>query len=126
MVILVVDDDEDARSATSAILGDAGYKTLQAGNGRAALEIVQLHKVDVIVTDLVMPDTEGIELIMNVRKLHPDIEIIAVSGSLQAQTYLRSASLLGAKFTFEKPFPPRHLLSALKTLGEKTRTHPKS
>jgi DNA-binding response OmpR family regulator len=118
--ILVIDDDEPLRSVLCRALERAGYDALEAADGRAALEVLRLQdgRVDVIVTDIVMPDMEGIELIMSLRKTHPSLPVIAMSGGGRSSPhgYLQIARGAGAVSVLAKPFEIQTLLTTVKAL----------
>lgn len=113
--ILVVEDDSQVRDFLEKVLRRRGYRVVAACSGRGALECVRDEVIDLIVTDLCMPQMDGIELVMNLRKLGRDIPVIAMSGALVGYTsdMLRAIELLGAKATFEKPFAPLRLVEAV-------------
>lgn len=105
--VLIVDDHDDLRSMLCRALEERGHEVHGAQDGAVALKLLDRHSVDVVVTDLVMPEKEGIETIMSVRKQHPHIRILAISGGHQtrnATPYLELAARLGAHGTLEKPF----------------------
>ena len=110
--ILVVDDNEAFREAVCSMLSDGGHQIAVAGNGREALALLQRQDVELMLTDLVMPDMEGMETIRQIRKRHPLVKIIAMSGGGRndAGDYLRLARCIGAVSTIEKPFKTRELL----------------
>jgi len=113
--ILLVDDDEDFRKMLHKILARAGYQVEDAPNGQAALEIYQARPSDLIVTDLVMPEKEGIETIVEFRRQNPAVKIIAISGGsrITPTVNLAMAQKLGARRTLAKPFAPQELLDAI-------------
>ena len=103
--ILVIEDDELHRSLLVSVLAGAGHAVTEAADGKRGLEAAKLNIPDLVVTDLVMPEKEGIETIMELRRQFPEIGIIAMSGAGHASTYLELASKLGAQATLAKPFP---------------------
>jgi CheY-like chemotaxis protein len=116
--ILVVDDDEGVRGVFEDVLTDAGYAVIVAEHGTQALKLLRTHRVDAVVTDLVMPEREGIELITILRKEHPDLRIIAVSGAFGGR-FLPIAGSLGADITLPKPVSSLQLTAAVRGLLEK-------
>jgi DNA-binding response OmpR family regulator len=119
--ILVVDDDEQLRRLLERILEREGYVVVTASDGRAALRALDDAPVDLVVTDLIMPEMEGIETIRSVRSRHPDARIVAVSGGGRAGALgiLNAAAHLGADRTLEKPFTPGQLVAVVReVLGE--------
>lgn len=100
--ILVVDDDAGVRDVLRSMLESAGYTVSVAENGKEALRILKDEPADVIITDLVMPEQEGIETIKMIRKDYPAVKVIAMSGAFGGD-YLRIATYLGAHGTLAKP-----------------------
>lgn len=117
--ILVVDDNEDLRSTIQALLQADGFEVAVAGNGQAALALHQSRPADVVITDLFMPDKDGIETIVELRKLSPQLKIVAISGwtSTQGSDYLRVAREIGATVTLQKPFDPQELSRVVRQLA---------
>jgi PAS domain S-box-containing protein len=111
--ILVVDDQESVRNLFEDIL-TASYHVLLASDGQEALNILRRGEpIDLVITDLVMPNTEGIETIQAIRKEYPGVKIIAMSGALGGH-FLKPALLVGADATLEKPIPPDVLQESIK------------
>lgn len=105
--ILVVDDDESIREMISFALLREGYEVRSADNGREALGLLAAVPTDLIITDLVMPQCDGYELITAIRKGFPQIKIIAISGnevSGKKVGLLNIADHMGAHITLMKPF----------------------
>lgn len=119
--ILVVDENEFVRRSISFSLDSAGYDIHEAANGREALSTVASRKVDIVLTEVVLPEMDGLMLIQALRKSEPGVKIIAMSGSSRADTYLNVARTLGASATLYKPVPIEHLLQ---TLRKVLRTEP--
>ncbi len=118
--ILIVDDDDLIRDLIYEILEPQGYQILLAENGNRALEILDKEEIDLIVTDIIMPDKEGIETILDIKKRLPHAKIIAMSGGgqLEANSYLSMAKRLGVNATLTKPFTPVKLLSMVQEILE--------
>jgi len=116
--ILVIDDDDTLRAMLRRLLCSAGYEVAVAEDGMEASRIQQARPFDLIMTDLVMPEKEGIEVIMEFRKKYPSTKIIAVSGGgrIHPDQYLELARSLGAKRTFAKPFKANEILAAIREL----------
>jgi YesN/AraC family two-component response regulator len=110
--ILLVEDEEAVRSMLKAVLEDEGYHVQEASNGKEALQSHASSSPDLILTDIVMPDIEGIEMIMKLRKSDPKVKIVAMSGG----DYLTIAKKLGADHVLAKPFSHQTLLEALKAM----------
>lgn len=114
--ILLVDDEALVLQLFEAVLELEHHDVTTASDGNAALAALAHGTFDVVVTDIVMPDKEGIEMIMEIRKLKPDLPIIAMSGGGRGSSsdYLEMAALLGAKKTLAKPFSTQELLDAVR------------
>jgi len=108
--VLVADDEAGVRGFFRKVLEDGGYKVVEAANGIEALEEARTGRVDLVITDLVMPEQEGIETIQALRKDMPGIGIIAMSGGF-GEPYLRMAGVLGAHAVLTKPVSPETLLA---------------
>lgn len=112
--ILIIDDDAHLRSALAAGLEAAGHIVEQAEDGRAGTAHFRAEPADLVITDLVMPNQEGIETILTLRREFPDVRIIAMSGSARnSALYLELARTLGAARVLEKPFTRDRLLQAV-------------
>ena len=114
--ILLVEDDEQVRLLLKDLLESEGYEIQEASNGKEALQHFATCPPDLILTDLVMPDTEGIEMIIKMRKSDPSVKIVAMSGG--EDTYLHLAKQLGADRTVRKPFFNDDLLEVVKATLE--------
>ncbi len=79
-LILVVDDKEPARFTLREILGEAGHEVVEAGDGKAALEQQRAHSIDLVVTDIIMPEQEDVETIIELKRDYPGLKIVAISG----------------------------------------------
>ncbi len=104
--ILLVDDEEAIRKMVRAILGSELYEFDEAVNGLDAQALLEKQTFDLIITDVIMPDCDGIELVMAIRRKLPEIKVIVMSGGgrVRAGHYLDLAGKLGAAKVFEKPF----------------------
>jgi two-component system chemotaxis response regulator CheY len=120
--ILVVDDDPLVGKAVQRMLDVDGWIVRLARDGRDALEKVAEQAPDLIVTDIVMPNMEGLEVILALRKSNPHLPIIAVSGGgiLKDLDYLDFAGKLGARATLTKPFRRDDLLRAVREVFDDT------
>ncbi len=116
--ILVVEDDEQVRTMLCMTLRQAGYETVEADSGRSAREVQARQPADLVVTDIIMPEEDGLETIMHFRKNYPRTRLIAISGGgrVDARDFLKDAQLLGAAVTFQKPVDRRQLLGAVRDL----------
>jgi len=120
--LLVVDDNEDMRQSMKRLLEHFGYEVRIASNGARALEMQATDPTEVLITDIFMPDTDGLETINHFRSSYPGVKIIAMSGggaSLREADYLSTASVAGADAVLRKPFSKESLLQALEELGKK-------
>lgn len=113
--ILLVDDEDIVLRLFETVLKLDKHDVTTASNGNGALAALATGTFDLVITDLVMPDKEGIETIIEMRKLKPELPIIAMSGGGRgnASDYLEMAGQLGAKRTLAKPFPAQTLLDAV-------------
>lgn len=104
--ILVVDDDPEIRSTLKKLLERSGHEIVIAADGRGAETALSQTSFDLMVTDIVMPDQDGLEVIRITRVAHPELPIIAISGGgrLRTGNYLRLAKAMGAVAAIEKPF----------------------
>jgi DNA-binding response OmpR family regulator len=118
--LLLVDDEPLIVSFLCTILQDEGYEVFVASDGDKAIQIANRVAVDLIITDLVMPETEGLGVIQYFRKCFPNVQIIAMSGAFEGQ-YLRPAKLLGAHAVLHKPFGIPELLEVVARLLETKR-----
>lgn len=111
--ILIVDDDPAVIASAGRALSHAGFEVVGAENGKRALEILTRIEVHLVVTDLVMPEMEGLELIGVLRKLQPWLPIVAISGAFDG-LYLRLAGALGAQAALPKPLSLSRLVAAVR------------
>jgi len=111
--ILVIDDDEDIRSMMNRLLTRGGHEVRLAGGGREGYAMLEETKVDLVITDIVMAEGEGLETIAAIRKDDESVPIIAVSGGgrVPRDVYLGLAGHMGANRTLAKPFSPKDLLA---------------
>jgi DNA-binding response OmpR family regulator len=113
--ILLVEDDDQLRSMLKELLMRSGHEVSEAPDGRQVCEMHQQQRFDLVITDLVMPDIEGLALIMELRRVDQNVRIIAMSGKRQgrAEEYLKIAQKLGAQLTLVKPFGNEEFLEAV-------------
>jgi CheY-like chemotaxis protein len=112
-LILVVDDNSSFREALIAVLEDSGREAVGTSDGKAALTFARKHPIALLITDLIMPEQEGIETIQHFVREFPHIPIIAISGNPE---YLPAAKRLGAAAVLVKPIGYADLLQAVQTL----------
>ena len=117
MKILVVDDMENVRKLIRLTLESDGHEVLEAQDGIQAIVVANRCTPDLLITDIVMPNKEGLETIMEFRRIHPDVPIIAISGGGKFNTidYLPLARKMGASLTLRKPFGPSQIIDAVAT-----------
>jgi DNA-binding response OmpR family regulator len=116
--ILVIDDDPQIGRLLEKVLGRAGHEVAIALNGKDGQQIFREGNFDLLITDLIMPEKEGLETIMELRREFPETKIIAMSGGgrIGPDSYLKMANTLGAEKTLTKPFGREDLLSAVSAL----------
>ena len=112
--ILIIDDEEMVRSMLREVLQQDGHEIVEASDGQAGIEQCHEHNIDLIITDIMMPQKDGFETIRELTRTHPDIKIIALTG--YGLHNLPVAYDLGASKVFEKPIKPRDLREAVKDL----------
>ena len=108
--ILVADDEASVRSFLRKVLEGSGYEVIEAENGKQAIQEARAGRVDLVITDLVMPEQEGIETIQALRRDVPGVVIIAISGAFEGQ-FLNIAKMLGAAAVLAKPVTADLLLA---------------
>ncbi len=113
--ILVIEDDSSFRNVLVQMLARAGYDVRQAGDGNQAVEVCADFQPDLVLTDIIMPDKEGLETIQDLLALNPNLKIIAMSGGgkFGPDSYLPLAQKLGAKATLQKPFMREELIATI-------------
>lgn len=104
--ILLVDDDDGLRKPLALFLSVCGYEVEMAEEGYSALALFRQQPFDLVLLDLIMPEKEGLETLVELRRLQPDVKVIAISGGgrIEADDYLQMAEQLGAVATMAKPF----------------------
>lgn len=116
--VLVIDDDFVTRQVAEAVLSGAGYAVETMGCGRQALDWLETREAAIVVTDIFMPDVDGLEILMAVRRFCPQARVLAISGGSKRidKDFLPVAERLGADDTLAKPFRPTALLQAVRRL----------
>lgn len=128
--VLIIEDDPVCVQLIQRTLEARGHDVTAATDGRAGMKRFKTDEFDLVISDLVMPDQDGIETIREIRRASPDVAIIAVSGGLTqpfgvSVDYLGAARLLGADATLKKPFMPSTLVNLVdETLGHRGDTQP--
>jgi len=113
--ILVIDDDVAVRGLLHQILNSAGHIVVEAEDGKAGMAELERRPVDLVITDLVMPDLEGLEVLRNLHVHRPELPVIAISGAFGG-SYLKVATLLGAAATLTKPVDAAVLLRTVRVV----------
>jgi len=118
MRILVIDDDEQMRDLLHKAMNWAGFEVMAAENGRLGQELFEELPADLIITDLIMPEQEGLETIRIMKQNYPAVKIIAISGGgrIGPEAYLPAAMELGADRVFSKPFDVKELVTTVQEL----------
>ncbi|MEX2530680.1 MAG: response regulator [Gemmatimonadota bacterium] len=121
--ILVIDDDPALRRTVRKILERGGHEVEEAENGLTGLRVVEKGPPDLVVTDLVMPEKEGIETILELQERFPEVGVLAVSGAggVDPTGPLMDAQLFGAHATLSKPFEIQELLDAVERVLSRER-----
>ncbi len=125
--VLVVDDDEFVRVSLKEILERAGHSTELAVNGDDAMDKIDRRKPDVIFLDIVMPEKEGMETLLELKRVSPEIKIIMISGGgsfHDTNDYYMAAELFGADAVLKKPLRGSTVLEALETILSKEDSFP--
>lgn len=116
--ILIVEDDKEMREMLKLSLTRRKYTVFEAGDGKEAIIHFKPSITDLVVTDLIMPEEDGLKVIIKLREIKPSIKIIAISGGgkVGPGSYLNLAKALGANAIFSKPFSTRDLISKIEEL----------
>jgi len=118
MRILIIDDDEQIRLLLQQTMDWAGFDVAVAENGKIAMRLQREHPANLVITDLIMPEQEGLETISSLKREYPGIKIIAISGGgrIGPEAYLPAARELGADRVFSKPFDIQEVVDAVREL----------
>jgi DNA-binding response OmpR family regulator len=116
--ILVLDDEPSILMMIRKMLEKAGYEVSTALNGKEGMKLFEKEKPDLVITDIIMPEKEGLETIFELRRTHPELKIIAISGGgrISPDGYLPGAKLLGANMIFQKPLVQKEFLAGVASL----------
>jgi YesN/AraC family two-component response regulator len=119
LTILVIDDEPSLLEGIKCFLESNQYAVLTASNGLAGISIIGDKKIDLVVTDIIMPEMDGMELISYLKKSNPEIHIISMSGGgrFQQEFYSEVAAMLGIDAFLKKPFTTQMLLSTIKQVS---------
>ncbi len=123
--ILIIDDDPTLQTLFSQFLEEEGYEILQAENGKKGIAIIKSQHPDVVITDIMMPEMDGLEILMEIRRAKIDVPIIAISGGMRDRpiNFLQHAELFGATYVFKKPLPLNVLSAAIEEILESRLKH---
>lgn len=126
--ILLIDDEELVRAALREMMTSAGHTVAEAGNGKEALTLFDAATPDLVITDILMPEQEGLQTIAHMRSLRPAIKIIAITGGggPRSSDLFRYATMLGARRALAKPFRKKDLLDAIDEVLAEPDNGPKS
>ena len=116
--ILIIDDEPHILLMLKKMLEKAGYETDIASNGMEGLQLFSKYPADLVITDIIMPEKEGLETIREMKRLQSGLRIIAMSGGgkISADNYLHTATIFGASRVLEKPFTQQQMLEAVNGL----------
>jgi len=118
--ILVIEDDIDFNQILCKVLIKKGYEVLSAINGKEGLSLYEKNLADLVITDILMPEQDGIEVILKLKKMSHDVKIIAISGGgqdISGQEYLQSVrAICNIEHTLTKPFEKDRLLQIIQEL----------
>jgi CheY-like chemotaxis protein len=114
--ILIIDDEAIIRALLRSALEAAGYEVTEAANGRQGLEMYRAKQTDLVITDILMPELNGLDMLLELTRefLHAKVIAISGAGGEKEKNVLDVAKLLGARQTFQKPFSLPHLLGAVR------------
>jgi YesN/AraC family two-component response regulator len=116
--VLIIDDEPYILLMLKKMLEKAGYEVDLASSGIQGMKLFEKESADLVITDIIMPDKEGLEIILEMKKQRPDLKIIAISGGgrISPESYLECAVYFGASRVFQKPFKQKELISAVNEL----------
>ena len=116
--ILIIDDEDQPRCMLQQVLIRAGHDVVEARDGNQGLQLFRTSPTDLIITDILMPEKEGLETIIDLRREFPAVKIIAISGGGRTGNlnFLEVAKRLGAQRTLQKPFELQEMIAAVREL----------
>ena len=114
--ILIIDDDKVTLMKLKAMLEQAGHDVVEIEDGIYAEQAITNHKPQLVITDIIMPEQEGIDTVMQISEIHPEIPVIAMSGDQLGVNFLELSKSLGAQESLRKPIDKDELLSAVEKL----------
>ena len=116
--ILIIDDEPHILMMLKKMMEKAGYDIDLASNGHEGMKMFQKSPSDLVITDIIMPEKEGLETIREMKRIQPELKIIAMSGGgkISAENYLETASIFGANRVIQKPFTQKEMVTAVNEL----------
>jgi DNA-binding response OmpR family regulator len=113
--ILVIDDNESICDTLEIFFKEKGFNVLTAGDGNKGMTLLNDNHVDLVILDMIMPEKDGVETILDLKKFSSKVPVIAISGGreIPPEFYLKTAEELGVKYTFRKPFDRNDILLAV-------------
>ncbi|HPS58991.1 MAG TPA: response regulator [Spirochaetota bacterium] len=116
--IVIIEDDQIIRESLKEILELNSFEVIATDSGIDLMKKIIEFRPDILITDIIMPDKDGIEIIIEAKKTLPDIKLIAISGGgrIDSESYLNTAKYLGADSTLKKPFTHEQLIGVIKNL----------
>ena len=123
--VLVIDDEKSVREMARRMLESEHHTVVEAVDGIEGFEVFQEEQPDVVVTDIIMPNADGLEIIRRILQINPKAKIIAMSGGgrIASETYLKYARKFGAATVLSKPFSPDELLSLIRDFSNQEAPH---
>jgi two-component system response regulator ArlR len=117
--LLLADNDETLRHSLGLMFANAGYDVVHAANGKTALELYQRNPAHIVIAEMIMPESDGVELLIKLSTRRPRPKFIAITagGRIDAGHYLRTAKHLGANRVLAKPFCPGELMAFVTELS---------
>jgi DNA-binding response OmpR family regulator len=117
--ILIVEDDQQLREMLKQLLEGESFEVIDSGDGEEAIKTLHENEVDLMITDIIMPEKDGVSLVRDLRKQFPDLKIIAISGGsrhIDPQNPLKIVEKMGVDRTLTKPFKLSELLDVVREL----------
>jgi DNA-binding response OmpR family regulator len=114
--VLLIDDDAEMLESLAMVLQDHGFRVLTAPDGHRGLQMFREHEPAAVLTDIIMPEEDGIGTMLQIRRERPETTVIVISGQVESWDYLGIAQRLGADAVFEKGGDTRVLLETLDRL----------
>lgn len=112
--ILVIEDEDTVRLFIRIALESAQYRVSEARDGNEAVAAYKKEPVDIVITDILLPEKDGIETIISLRQINPGIKIVAISGAARRETLLSLAGIFNADRCLKKPFTKDELIATVK------------